>query len=72
MTSDNCPETGELNNMANGKITQVIGTVVDVEFPPEDMPSIFNALETYDHGGKADGLIGKGDTKDFLRDNPTV
>ena len=32
--------------MADGKITQVIGTVVDVEFPPEDMPSIFNALET--------------------------
>ena len=32
--------------MATGKITQVIGTVVDVEFPPEDMPGIFNALET--------------------------
>ncbi len=32
--------------MATGKITQVIGTVVDVEFPPGDMPAIFNALET--------------------------
>jgi F-type H+-transporting ATPase subunit beta len=32
--------------MATGKITQVIGTVVDVEFPPEDMPGIFYALET--------------------------
>ncbi|MCH7624870.1 MAG: F0F1 ATP synthase subunit beta [Chloroflexi bacterium] len=32
--------------MANGRITQVIGTVVDVEFPPEDMPAIYNALET--------------------------
>jgi F-type H+-transporting ATPase subunit beta len=32
--------------MATGKITQVIGTVVDVEFPPEEMPAIFNALET--------------------------
>ena len=32
--------------MATGKITQVIGTVVDVEFPPEEMPGIFNALET--------------------------
>ena len=32
--------------MATGKVTQVIGTVVDVEFPPEDMPSIYNALET--------------------------
>ena len=32
--------------MATGKVTQVIGTVVDVEFPAEDMPSIYNALET--------------------------
>ncbi|MBM3944093.1 MAG: F0F1 ATP synthase subunit beta [SAR202 cluster bacterium] len=32
--------------MANGKITQVIGTVVDAEFPPESMPAILNALET--------------------------
>ena len=31
--------------MAKGRIIQVIGTVVDVEFPPEDMPSIYNALE---------------------------
>ena len=36
--------------MATGKITQVIGTVVDVEFPPEEMPGIFNALETQLHG----------------------
>jgi len=32
--------------MATGKITQVIGTVVDVGFPPGEMPSIYNALET--------------------------
>ena len=32
--------------MATGKITQVIGTVVDVEFPAENMPAIYNALET--------------------------
>ncbi|MAF53828.1 MAG: F0F1 ATP synthase subunit beta [Chloroflexi bacterium] len=32
--------------MATGKVTQVIGTVVDVEFPPEGMPTIFNALHT--------------------------
>ncbi len=32
--------------MAIGKIVQVIGTVVDVEFPSDAMPSIFNALET--------------------------
>ncbi len=32
--------------MANGRITQVIGTVVDAEFPPEEMPAIYNAIET--------------------------
>ena len=32
--------------MANGRVTQVIGTVVDVEFPHDDMPTIYNALET--------------------------
>ena len=32
--------------MAIGKIVQVIGTVVDVEFPSDAMPSIYNALET--------------------------
>lgn len=32
--------------MATGNITQIIGTVVDVEFPPEDMPTIYNALHT--------------------------
>ena len=31
--------------MANGKIVQIIGTVVDVEFPPNELPDIYNALE---------------------------
>ena len=31
--------------MATGKIVRIIGTVVDVEFPPDGMPSIYNALE---------------------------
>ncbi len=30
--------------MAQGKIVQVIGTVVDVEFPPDGLPAIYNAL----------------------------
>ncbi len=30
---------------SKGKVVQVIGTVVDVEFPPEDLPLIYNALE---------------------------
>jgi F-type H+-transporting ATPase subunit beta len=35
-----------------GKIVQIIGTVVDVEFPPDDVPGIFNALELQLHGEK--------------------
>ena len=38
--------------MATGKITQVIGTVVDAEFPPDEMPAIYNALETQINGQK--------------------
>jgi F-type H+-transporting ATPase subunit beta len=30
--------------MAEGKVTQVIGTVVDVEFPPDELPAIYNAV----------------------------
>jgi F-type H+-transporting ATPase subunit beta len=32
-------------NMANGKIIQVIGAVVDVEFPKENIPHIYDALK---------------------------
>jgi len=31
--------------MAKGKVVQVIGTVVDVEFPPDELPALFNAVE---------------------------
>jgi F-type H+-transporting ATPase subunit beta len=31
--------------MAKGKVVQIIGTVVDVEFPPEELPQIYNAVE---------------------------
>ena len=31
--------------MAKGKVVQVIGTVVDVEFPPDQLPALFNAIE---------------------------
>ena len=29
----------------DGKVVQVIGTVVDVAFPPDQIPALFNALE---------------------------
>ena len=31
--------------MATGKVIQILGPVIDVEFPPGDLPGIFNALE---------------------------
>jgi len=31
--------------MAKGRVAQVIGTVVDVEFPPDELPALRNAVE---------------------------
>ncbi len=31
--------------MATGKVIQITGPVIDVEFPPDDLPGIYNALE---------------------------
>jgi F-type H+-transporting ATPase subunit beta len=41
--------------MPKGKVAQVIGTVVDVEFPPDGLPALYNAVE-----------IGSGDKKIIL------
>jgi len=38
--------------MAKGKVAQIIGTVVDVEFPPDELPSLYNAIEITTSGGK--------------------
>jgi len=38
--------------MAKGKVAQVIGTVVDVEFPPDELPALYNAIEIPMDGGK--------------------
>ncbi len=38
--------------MAEGKVTQVIGTVVDVEFPAAQLPALFNAVEIEMEGHK--------------------
>jgi len=34
--------------MATGKVVQIIGPVVDVEFPPDQLPDIYNAVEIRD------------------------
>ena len=38
--------------MAKGKVVQVIGTVVDVSFPPNQLPALFNAIEVPGPQGK--------------------
>jgi len=38
--------------LAKGKIAQVIGTVVDIEFPPDELPSLYNAIEIPTDGDK--------------------
>jgi len=39
-------------NGAKGTVVQVIGTVVDVEFPPDRLPSVYNAIEIDNQGQK--------------------
>ncbi|GAI56860.1 unnamed protein product, partial [marine sediment metagenome] len=38
--------------MAKGKVAQVIGTVVDIEFPPDELPALYNAIEVITDSGK--------------------
>jgi F-type H+-transporting ATPase subunit beta len=46
-------------NVQTGKITQVIGPVVDVEFPPGSLPDIYTALSVTNPGidARADNLV---------------
>ena len=41
--------------MSTGKVVQVIGPVVDVEFPPGQLPNIYNALKVTQEENKAAG-----------------
>ncbi len=38
--------------MATGRVVQVIGTVVDIEFPQGNLPAIYNAIEINQDGNK--------------------
>ena len=40
--------------MRTGKVAQVIGPVVDVQFPSEDLPAIYNALTIVDEAENID------------------
>jgi F-type H+/Na+-transporting ATPase subunit beta len=46
--------------LATGKVVQVLGNVVDVEFPAESLPNINNALTVHIGGGKSAGSNGSG------------
>ena len=43
--------------MSIGTITQVIGPTVDVEFPPEGLPELFNALRIQDEARSIDLVV---------------
>ena len=38
--------------MGKGRVAQIIGTVVDIEFPPEELPALYNAIEIPRKEGK--------------------
>ena len=58
--------------MATGKITQIIGAVVDVEFPREAIPKIYEALKLVDVDLTLDGATrtGVGELPDFRNVGP--
>jgi F-type H+-transporting ATPase subunit beta len=44
---------------ATGKIVQITGPVVDIEFPPDQLPEIYNAVEVKTEGTLATASIGR-------------
>src|SRR5438045_2772685 len=44
---------------ATGKIVQVTGPVLDIEFPPDQLPEIYSAIEIATEGSLATGLGGR-------------
>jgi F-type H+-transporting ATPase subunit beta len=51
-------DNGKENGKASGRIAQVIGPVVDVEFPPEAIPEIHTALEVdYTLDGEKETIV---------------
>jgi F-type H+-transporting ATPase subunit beta len=43
-----------------GKIVQITGPVVDIEFLPDQLPEIYNAVEVMTEGSLATGSAGEG------------
>jgi F-type H+-transporting ATPase subunit beta len=58
--------------MSKGKVVQIIGPVVDVEFPAGELPAIYNALKVtgkYTAGGKENDLDLTFEVQQHLGDN---
>jgi F-type H+-transporting ATPase subunit beta len=43
-----------MSQQVNGRVVQIIGPVVDVEFPDQHLPAILNAVKISDHGDKGE------------------
>jgi F-type H+-transporting ATPase subunit beta len=43
--------TASATTLVTGTVVQVIGPVLDIEFPPDQLPEIYNALLVEDHSG---------------------
>ncbi|MBX9687027.1 MAG: F0F1 ATP synthase subunit beta [Candidatus Obscuribacterales bacterium] len=52
-----------------GRVIQVIGPVIDVEFPAGDLPSIYNALEVKDKGPNGEDIRVVCEVQQLLGDN---
>jgi F-type H+-transporting ATPase subunit beta len=52
-----------------GKVIQVIGPVIDVEFPAGELPSIYNALEVKDSGPNGEPIRVVCEVQQLLGDN---
>ena len=49
--------------MASGKVVQVIGPVVDVEFPPSELPNILSAIAIDRQAGSVAAVAVEGASK---------
>ena len=47
MKVEGANEMAKKSNYANGTVVQVLGPVVDVQFPPDELPEIYFALEVF-------------------------
>ncbi len=43
-----------VSSMTKGTVVEVLGAVVDIEFPPDQLPEIYNAILTRPHGAEQD------------------